>query len=270
MKHLRKVAAFVKRDFLIESSYKLAFVLDLLKSVFPVFTFYFVARLVDRGGSDQFAEYDGGYFAFVLVGIALTQYFLSALRVFATSVRRAQTTGVLEAILSTQTSPQEVILYTSAYSFLASTLHLVVVFSVAGLFLGVSYASAHLLSVALALVLTILTFSSLGILSATAILVLKKGDPIEILIGSTSSLLGGAFFPIELMPGWLQAVAQALPITYALQALRQAIFGGASPTELWYPLVVLAGISVVLLPSSLWLFSRAVDRGRREGSLIQY
>ena len=270
MKRWIKVAAFIKRDYLIESSYKLSFLLQVATSVLPVFTFYFIGKLVATGDGSYFEASGGSYFPFVLVGIALTQYFMSALRIFATSVRRAQTSGVLEAILSTQTGPQEVILYSSAYSFLASTLHVAVVFTVGGLFLGADYSRADPLSVLLTLVLTMAAFSALGLISASAIVILKKGDPIELLLGSTSSLLGGAFFPLAVMPDWLQAVAKALPITYALEAMRAAIFAGRSVVELWQPLLVLATMAVVLLPFSLWLFSWAVEKGRRDGNLIQY
>ena len=265
---LLKLWGFVKRDFLIESSYKVAFAFSLLSSVFPVFSFYFVAKLVE--GNASLERYGGDYFQFVLVGVAFTQYFMTALRTFATTVRRAQTAGVLEAILSTQTSPQAVILFTSAYSFLVATIHIAIVFALGGLFLGVDYGGANLVSSLATIVLTIASFSALGILSATGIVILKKGDPVELVIGSVSSLLGGAFFPIALMPEWMQLVAKCLPITYALESMRLALFQGQSVAELWLPLTVLASMAAVLLPVSLLAFSWAVDRSRRDGSLIQY
>jgi ABC-2 type transport system permease protein len=270
MLSLKKTIAFVKRDFQIESSYKLAFLFQILMSLFPVFSFYFIAKLLAGGEDTAYLErYGGDYFAFVLVGIALGQYFTAALRTFATSVRRAQTTGVLEAILSTQTSPQEVILYSAAYSFVVSTFHVAVVFA-GGWAFGVDYHGANLLSVLVTLLLTMAAFSGLGILSATAIVILKKGDPIELLLGTASTLLGGAFFPIGVMPDGLQMIAKALPITYALEAMRLAILSGHSLRQLWAPLAVLSAMALVILPVSLWAFSLAVERGRREGSLIQY
>ena len=90
------------------------------------------------------------------------------------------------------------------------------------------------------------------------------------MIGSTSTLLGGAFFPIAVMPDWMQTLAACLPITYALEAMRLAVFRGQSVTEIWPPLTVLASMAVVLLPLSLLAFSRAVERGRRHGTLMQY
>ena len=265
-----KVGAFIRRDFQIESSYKVAFLLQILSSVFPVFIFFFVAKLIDRGDSPELEKYGGDYFPFVLVGVAFSQYFLIALRSFATTIRRAQTTGVLEAILSTQTSPQAVILYTSAYSFLVSTIHVAIVFAVGGLVLGADFSRANLLSVSLILLLTIVTFGALGILSATLILILKKGDPIELLIGSSSTLLGGAMFPISVMPNWMQNIANFLPMTHSLEAMRLAVFRGDSIVDLWVPIAALGAMAVILLPASFWSFSRAVEKARREGTLIHY
>ncbi len=71
------------------------------------------------------------------------------------------------------------------------------------------------------------------------------------------------------MPEWLQMLAQALPITHALEAMRLALFAGRSVGELWLPLTVLAVMAMVLLPGSIWAFNLAVEKGRREGSLIQ-
>ena len=93
MSRWTKIISFLKRDFLIESSYKLSFLLQIASSILPVFTFYFVGKLVANNDASHFESSGGSYFPFVLVGIALTQYFMSALRIFATSVRRAQRRG---------------------------------------------------------------------------------------------------------------------------------------------------------------------------------
>ncbi len=55
--------------------------------------------------------------------------------------------------------------------------------------------------------------------------------------------LSGIFFPLELMPSWLQTVAALLPLTYLGDALRQVMVGGS-------PFVPLATSVAVL---SIWL-----------------
>ncbi|MFC1460892.1 ABC transporter permease [Verrucomicrobiota bacterium] len=266
----RKALAFIKRDWTIESSYKFAFVFGLITSVLPVFSFYFIGKLVGGRGAESLSKYGVGYFPFAMIGVAFTQYLMVALRSFANTIRRSQMAGCLEAMLSTRTRPGTVIAMSSLYSFVMKTIHILLVFTIAGLFLGVEYRQANILTALVIVVLTILTFSSLGIFSAAVIVVLKKGDPIEWVFGSLCSLLGGALFPISIMPPWMQMISKVLPITYSLDAMRLAVFQGYTVPMVWKDLAILGGMAVILLPASIWSFSKAVDKGRRDGSLMHY
>ena len=62
-------------------------------------------------------------------------------------------------------------------------------------------------------------------------------------------LLGGFFWPIEQLPTLLQPVARILPITYAIDGLRQVMIAGAdlSTPQLQLDLGVLAGIAAVFV-----------------------
>lgn len=267
---VHKLLAFIKRDFIVESSYKFAFVFELLTSVFPVLSFYFIAKLIDGTNSTSLTKYGGTYFPFAMIGVALTQYFMLALQTFATTIRRSQWAGCLEAMLSTQTNAETTIILSSLYSFLMKTVHVGLVFAVGGLLLDVDYSNSNILSAIATLVLTVLTFSALGIFSAAIIVVLKKGDPVEWIFGSLCSLLGGALFPVTIMPTWMQKIAAVLPITHSLDAMRLAVLKGYSIPMLWKQLLILGCMAITLLPLSVWSFSRAVDKGRRDGTLMHY
>ncbi len=68
-------------------------------------------------------------------------------------------------------------------------------------------------------------------------------------------LLGGIFVPLDSMPPALQVVARALPLTYAVEALRAAPDGRISPTTA-LDLGALAAFTVVLF----WLAVRTLAR----------
>lgn len=265
---LRKAWAFLRRDFQIETSYRFAFVFELFVALLPVLIVFFIGRLVTDGRSSV-ARY-GGYFPFAVVGAALAQYFLFSLRTFADTIRRSQLAGCLEAILSTRTSPELLVLLSSMYSFLVKLIHMALILAVAGLALGVDYGRASIPTTILVMGLTVLTFASLGILSAALIIWLKKGDPIEWVFGSLSALLGGALFPVDVMPTWMQHVSAVLPMTYSLEAMRRALLLGHGVGQLWPELLILAGMAVVLGPLSLLAFRQAVIKGRCEGTLLHY
>jgi ABC-2 type transport system permease protein len=120
------------------------------------------------------------------------------------------------------------------------------------------------------LILTIISFSSIGILSASFIMILKRGDPINMLVMSTSELFGGVLFPIAVLPGWLQNVSHILPITYSLNGMRHALLQGYSLHALAPDIIALVVFSIVLLPLALLAFRYAVKKAKVDGTLVQY
>ena len=64
-------------------------------------------------------------------------------------------------------------------------------------------------------------------------------------IGSLSFFLSGVLYPVTVLPDWLRAVGQLLPLTHALAVLRGALLVGASPAALadsFVALIVFAGV----------------------------
>src|ERR1035438_6037654 len=137
-------------------------------------------------------------------------------------------------------------------------------------FFGVDLSHMDVAATILVGVLSITIFVAFGVLSAAAIIWLKKGDPITWILGSFGSIIGGAYFPTDLMPHWMQKVALLIPITYSLDALRLTMLKGYSVLMVGKPLMELTAIATILLPASLALFAAAVRRGRKEGTLMQY
>ena len=63
--------AFLVRDFHEITSYRLSFLLDLGSIFFRAFTFFFVSQLLGDSVAPMLAAYNGDYFAFVIIGLAL-------------------------------------------------------------------------------------------------------------------------------------------------------------------------------------------------------
>jgi ABC-2 type transport system permease protein len=84
------------------------------------------------------------------------------------------------------------------------------------------------------------------------------------------TMLGGAYFPIDVLPPWLRQVSFLIPITYSLDALRLTMLKGYSLEMVAHPLLVLALMAAILLPVSLVIFAAMVRKGRIEGTLMQY
>jgi ABC-2 type transport system permease protein len=266
---LPTLAAFLKRDFLIEISYRTSFVMQAFGIFFSSLIWYFVARLVDAPRTTPgLAGVD--YFAYVLTGIALLHYLTSAMLSFAGKIRSEQMSGTLEAMLVTPTPIGTIVLGSSLWDFLLTSVKVLAYLLVGTLIFGVVLHLGNLLPALVIIGLTILAFSGIGILGAAFVLYLKRGDPITYLVSSGSALFGSVFYPAEDMPAWMETLSRFLPITYALRALRASLLRGEPLAALLPDLQILLAFIAVLLPTGILAFRFAVRKARQEGSLVQY
>lgn len=266
---LRKVVAFIKRDLQIEVSYRFSFFLTILSILSYILTFYFIARLLGRGATPYLRPYNGDYFSFVLIGIAFHGYLGAGLHTFSSVIREEQMTGTLEAMLVTPTNIHTILLLSSIWSFLYTSGE-VIIYILIGSLLGIDLSQANIISFLVILTLTVIAFSSLGIVSAGFILLFKRGDPIAMAVGGLSGLFGGVYYPISILPDWLQIVSYILPITYSLDGMRNAILNGSSIGEIMGAIVALLIFIAVILPIGIILFHYAIKRAKVDGSLLQY
>lgn len=265
-----KPAAFVAKDYRVATSYRLAFLLQWAGIGFTLALFFFLARLVDPTMTPYLEKYGGDYFSFVLIGIAFSNYLSTGLNAFAAQIREEQVVGTLEAVLSTPTRFGTYLLSSALWSFLWASLQIVVYLVGGVVFFGLELESPNWGAAAAFLVLTVLSFSSLGILAASFILVLKRGNPVNWVFTSLSRLLGGVYFPVTVLPGWLQKVALFLPLTYALEGMRMTLLQGRGLSELRSEFFALLLFTAVTLVLGFWSAHFAVARARRDGTLGQY
>ncbi|MCA9933008.1 MAG: ABC transporter permease [Ardenticatenaceae bacterium] len=267
---MNRLLAFLIRDFHTETSYRLGFLVSIGGVFVRVFIFYFLAQLVNPSAAPLLSDYNGDYFAFVLIGIAFGGYFSTGLTGFANALRQTQTTGTLEAMMMTPTPVSLLIVGSAAWSYTYTTFRVLIYLLVGVLLLGLDLGQANVPAALLSLLLAIISFASIGIIAASVIMVVKRGDPITAVFGGLANLIGGVYYPIEILPNWLQFFARLLPITYALRAMRLSLLNGAGWAELAPDLLALLLFCVLLFPLSLLIFRYAVEQARADGSLAQY
>ncbi|MDY6971710.1 MAG: ABC transporter permease [Thermodesulfobacteriota bacterium] len=270
IRHLSILLAFLWRDILNETSYRLSFFLQLLGILPAVLMFFFLSRLVENGVSIPLKPYGGSYFPFVLIGIAVQNYLFVALNSFSAGLRESQLSGTLEAVLAAPVELPAFLVGSTAYSFVLNSLRILVYLAVGSLLFKVKLDWCQFPLVLTALTLTIAAFSSLGVFSASFIMLFKKGDPLNWGFNVISWLLGGVYYPLSILPVWLQKVAFFVPMTHSLEALRLSLIGDPASYEIGGHLLALGLWAGIGLPLSLVLFRYAVDRARMMGTLGHY
>jgi ABC-2 type transport system permease protein len=267
---LRKLAALFQRDLAVARSYRIAFVLQLLQALFGVAGFYFLSRFIESPQLERALPQGGGYFPFALVGIAFFDYLSVSLTTFDDGLQQARQNGTLENLLVTQTPLPVILMGSSLYPFVLMSLRTAVYLGWGAALFGFPLRQANWLGALLVLAASILAFLGLGILSASYLLVFKRGNPVNWAFVGLSTVLGGMLYPISVLPGWLQFLARLVPVTYALEGMRAALLGHATLGELWPPLAALLIFAVVLLPLSFVIFSWALRRTKITGTLTHF
>jgi ABC-2 type transport system permease protein len=263
---------FLRRDTKIAMSYRLQFFFNVASVLSVCFTFFFLALMLERvqHGIGALAKYGGGYFGFVLVGIAFSTYLDAALRTFSGVIRQAQMTGTLEAMLTNKTRIGPLIAGSAIYTLLFTTLRsgLFILFGILIFRVPVHFETWP--GAAAILLLTITSTLALGIFAAGFIVLFKQGDPVTAAIAGLSWLLSGILYPKEILPRWVQDVADYLPMTHTLESMRLVLLTGADPSALTRSVVYLSLFSGVGIPVALLWFGYAVGRARIAGSLAKY
>jgi ABC-2 type transport system permease protein len=262
---LRLPWAFVVRDVRVEASFKAGLALRVLGGLFSVLLFYFVAEFLRRVSDASFADY-GGYFAFVVVGLAVFAYMSQGIGSIATSTREAQASGALELLMLSPArfSTLLVSASTPGYVFGALTLGVYLLTAAA---LGVGFDGANVAVALLALLLATASFAALGLLSAAFVFVTQRGNPVTWIVRASSMMLAGVLYPTDALPEPLRALGQALPLTHALELERRSLLLGDGLAELWPQLLVLAGLTAILFPLGLAACKVAVRMARTDGKL---
>ena len=264
---MREVWLFFWRDLLIASTYRTVFILESVEALFGAAMFYYVARFVDSPQLESALPQAGGYFAFSLVGFVFLDYLNVSLDTFDRSLQEARDNGTLEHLLVTQTSLPALVTGSAIYPFAVTTVRIAIYIAWGALLFHFPLGAANWPGVFAILLATLLAFCGLGILSASYLLLFKRGNPAKWFVLGISSVTGGTLFPVSILPNWLQFVAHLNPVTYALDGMRTALLGNAGFVALLYPLGVLLGFAVVLMPVSMLTFSWALRRTKMNGTL---
>ena len=110
----------------------------------------------------------------------------------------------------------------------------------------------------LALLLSATAFSAMGAFVSVAVKEVFEAQTLANFIRFPMMFLGGVFVPLASMPGWLQILARLFPLTYSVEALRAALFGGSWATAA-LDLGALAGFSVVLFVLAVRTLGRRIE-----------
>ena len=262
---LHRIAALARRDLRREVSYHFQLALQGVGILFAVLSYFFLGKLV--GSQSEVASFEGGYFAFALLGIVVMLYGDAAARSIGSGIAGAQGDDTLEVLLATPTPLSTLVTGMFVVPLMFVTVQ-AALYLVIGALLGSFVVTPSEIATALPVLLLLIgSFCAVGVFGAAVIVLTKRGDPFSAFALHITQLLAGVLFPVALLPEPLQWVSRLIPAFYGLRALRGIILGDAGLSSVGGDMLILLAFNVILLPLSLLAFSRAIRFARISGTL---
>jgi ABC-2 type transport system permease protein len=259
------VRAFAARDFAIARSYRLPFILDAFFGVLQLAVYFFISRTLPEAG-----EKLGGapsYFAFAAVGLVVAIVVQAASEELAYQIRNQQLSGTLEVIVAQPLRVAELCSGLVAFPFVFALARAAVYLAIAAAWMELDVAQTSWVGLGAVFVVSAVALSALGLLAGALVIVLKRGEALASMAVFAMTLLGGSVFPVSTLPDWLEPLGKIVPLRFAYDGVRAALFRG----EGWgVDVLVLLGFSVVMVPVAVWIFGRALRFAAHQGSLGQY
>src|ERR671931_976778 len=155
-----------------------------------------------------------------------------------------------------------------AFAVLYGVVRSAILFAVVATFFGLDMPERNFL--AAILVLTVASFSFMGVGTMTSVLPLispEKGAQLGFVAQGTLLVISGVYYPVSVLPVWMRWLSVISPATYALRGIRHAVLDGSGVTTLWgdiWPLIV---IGIVAFPLGVWIFKRGEIYAKKHGKL---
>lgn len=267
---LRKISAFIKKEFLQQASYHLSFFSTIFSALTSLAIYYFIDALFGHRITGDLSEFGVNYFSYVLLGIIFFSYTGIGISSFSGSIRAEQLQGTLESLLLTPTKTSVILLSMAVWNLLFASTDALIYMGLGIFLFKVDLSNINFISAAVISLLTIVSFSGVGILSASFVLFFKRGDPAGWFMNNAEGLLGGVYYPVTVMPAFLQFLAKLIPVTYAVHGIQLAVYKGYSLAQLKAECGFLLLFCLLLVPISFLSFAYALKKARQQGSLAQY
>lgn len=154
--------------------------------------------------------------------------------------------GILKRLLATPMKPIQFVAANAITRLIVSVLQAAIFIALGVLLFKVHMVGSYPL-LALCVVLGALMFLGLGFtISGFA----KTTDAVPVfanLVVFPMMFLGGTFFAISNMPGWLQVIAKFLPLTYFSTSVRDIMTKGAGLADVWPNILGMVVWAVILI-----------------------
>jgi ABC-2 type transport system permease protein len=265
-RELNTAYAFFERNWNLTRRYLGWEVVWIVYSLVNAMTILFIAAATEQiTGQPVDTQY---FVLYLLIGTTMWSYLSAVFDVVAETISWERWEGTIEYTLMAPVRRSLHLIGTCLYAVTYSVVRALVIFAVVALLFGVSLPNANVATVVVVVAVGSVSVIGLAIVAAVLpLLFTERGAQMTFVIHSCLLLISGVYAPVEVLPGWLQALAPLSPMTYVLRSVRAGLLDGAPPSAVVGDLAILVVMGAVLVPGGLLIFRAAERYARQTGRL---
>ena len=264
----RASLAFVERNLYLVRRYwhlELAFLIFNVASAMSVL-YIGEAQMQASGGGSQEGQLD--LVLYLGIGTVVWAYLRAVFANVGEMVAWERWEGTIEYTMMAPITRLAHMLGVSLFSIIYGLARSALLLGVLSLFFSVDLSNANLGGAALILLVGSVSFLGFGIMAAVLPLLFpERGEEMTFVISSILLLVSGVYYPISVLPDWMEPLATISPATYVLAGMRAALLEGTPTVALGpaiLPILVLGALSI---PIGIAVFGWGERYAKRTGRL---
>ena len=264
----RASLAFVERNLYLVRRYwhlELAFLIFNVASAMSVL-YIGEAQMQASGGGTQEGQLD--LVLYLGIGTVVWAYLRAVFANVGEMVAWERWEGTIEYTMMAPISRLAHMLGVSLFSIIYGLARSALLLGVLALFFSVDLSNANLGGAALILLVGSVSFLGFGIMAAVLPLLFpERGEEMTFVISSILLLVSGVYYPISVLPDWMEPLAMISPATYVLEGMRAALLEGTPTLALGPSLLPILILGALALPIGIAIFGWGERYAKRTGRL---
>ncbi|MBK8020499.1 MAG: ABC transporter permease [Chloroflexi bacterium] len=212
------------------------------------------------------------YVGFVVLGGAMTAFWLNILWAMASQLYWDKEGGNLEIYILSPGSLMAILLGMAVGGFVMTVTRAAIILVVCSLAFQVSYTISSIPLLIVIFLLTMVALYGMGMMFAAVFLASgREAWHLANLLQEPIYLASGFYFPVRALGFWVAAFSSLIPLTLGMDAMRQLLFAGEALGFLSVEVeaAILLALSVLFLVGARFMLAKLEQIGRREGRLIE-
>jgi ABC-2 type transport system permease protein len=251
----------VERNVYLTKRYLLWDLAFLLWTIANTLTIVFIARGVGISAAER-----NSLETKLLVGGVIWAFLGIIFEIVTETVAWERWEGTIEYTFMAPVSRPVHLIGMGVYAVLYGLLRAALVFLAVVAFIGIHVPHANYGAAVALLALASVSFIGVGMMTAVLPLVSpEKGTQLGFVAQGLMLVVSGVYYPVSVLPGWMQWIARISPATYALRGNRASVLHGAGMAwaDAW-PLIVIGAVSI---PLGLAVFKAGERYAKQTGKL---